>query len=477
MSQAPHGTFPVTNQPMQGVQYGQTSSFQNNHSVVAKIVHNVLHPRVKQSPVWIPPSRDYMSSAMTCQMCEVTIIEVETVLICDACEKAYHLKCLKANNLKGVPKSEWHCSKCVHAANGKPFPPKYGRAVNTASAKKVGSVDTKVNLQKPIVTTGPRVQNVPGFVAGAATTSRSVTASVNANTTAMTTNTGTQSFKDSLIRCSNSPALASLTKTPNRTAIANKSTGINNGFISKTLKPGGTMSSSTSPLPVGNLVPVNAISNATLSAPVTCSLVAEAPSVTGNGDSSSSASGAADQSMRKTELTTQAQALTVTSSGNSQPEVSQSETAKPTEDAAIGQSLKADDGLQAPMENVSRCESPSESLNDKTTPVNGQESSKDATEEVASETCQNHSTETPTAVESDHDLKMTAEPSMPKENPAYQTEETASQPPSVSSNCHSQTEKETANARDTVQNAPGDSQEGKVLNGLDARHNEQPSDP
>ncbi|KAL0899571.1 hypothetical protein Bca101_083532 [Brassica carinata] len=426
-SQTPHGMFPVTNQPMQGVHYGHTSSFQNNHSEIAKIIHNVLHPPVKQYPVWNPPSRDYMNRAMTCQMCEVTINEVETLLICDACEKAYHLKCLQANNLKGVPKSEWHCSKCVHASNGKPFPPKYGHAVTTATSKKVGSMDTKVYLQKPIVTTGPRAQNVPGFVTGAATTSHSGTASVNAYPTASaakTTNAGTQSFKESLIRCTNSPALVSLTKTPNPSAIANKSVGTMN---------------SISPLPVGNLVPVNAFSNATLSTPVTSSLVAESPSVTENGDNNSSASGTADHSMLNTELTSQVQALTVISSGICQPKVSQSGTAKASEDAAIGQALNADDGLLAPMENVSRCENPSEStshsvsLNNKTTPENGQESCKDASEKFASETCQNHPTETPTAIESDQDSKMTAEPSMPKDNSAYQTEETASQFPSLSS--------------------------------------------
>ncbi|CAN6883249.1 unnamed protein product [Brassica oleracea] len=475
MSQAPHGTFPGTNQPMQGVHYGQTYSFQNNHSDIAKIVYNFLHPRVKQYPVWDPPSRDYMSRAMTCQMCEVTINEVETPLICDACENAYHLKCLQANNLKGLPKSEWHCSKCVHASNGKPFPPKYGRAVTT---KKVGSVDTKVNLQQPIVTTGPRVQNLPGFVSGAATTSHSVTASVNANTTASaakTTNTGTQGFRESLVGCSNSPALVSLTKTPNPTAIGSKSVVVNNGFVSKPLTPVGTMSS-TSPLPVGNLVTVNAISNATSSTPVTSSLVAEAPSVTKNGAGNSSASGTTDHSMLNTEHTALEALSSVTSSGNSHPEVSHSETAKTTEDEATGQSLNADDGLQAPLENVSSCENPSEStsqsdsLNDKITPENGLEPGKDPSEKFASEPCQNHPTETPTAVVSDQDSKMTSEPFMPEDNSACQTEDTASQPPSVSSYSHPQTEKEAFNV-------PGDSQEGKGLNGLDDRHHEQPSDP
>lgn len=492
MSQTPHGTFPGTNQPMQGMHYGQPSSFGNNHSEIAKIVHKVLQPRVKQYPLWNPPSRDYMSRAMTCQMCEVTINEVDTLLICDACEKAYHLKCLQANNMKGVPNSEWHCSRCVQAFNGKPFPPKYGPAitrtpakmpsstpgVQSSTAKKDGSMDIKVNQQKPIVTTSPGVQNFPGFVSGTATTSANTTASA-----AKTTNIGSQKFRESVICGINSPAPVSLTKTPNPTEIASTSAVINNGLISKPLTPVGIMSSN-SPLPVGNRVPMNATSTATPSTPITASVVVQAPTVTENGDSSSSASGTADHSILNTDLTTQVHALTVISSSNSQPAVSHSETPKATEDAAIGQALNADDGPQAPMENDdARSENPSEStshsdfLNDKTTLENGQESSKDAREKFSSETYQTHPTESPAAVISDQDSKITAEPSMPQENSANQTEKTASQPLSMSSNYHSQTEKETPNVQDSLQNAPGDSQEGKGLNGLDDRHQEQPSAP
>uniref|UniRef100_A0A1J3D322 PHD finger protein n=2 Tax=Noccaea caerulescens TaxID=107243 RepID=A0A1J3D322_NOCCA len=249
----PHGT----NQPMH---YRQASSFGNKHSEIGKIVHKVLQPLVKQYPLWNPPSRDYMSTALECQMCEVMISELDTLLVCDGCEKGYHLKCLQANNMKGVPKSDWYCSRCVQALNGKPFPPKYGRAVTTKTSsstagaqssegKKLGPMDIKVNQPKPIVTPSPGVQNFPGFVSRAATTSASA---------AKTSNSGPQGFRESLICGTSSTASISLTKTPNPRAIASTSAVTYNGLISKPLTP----MSSTSPLPVGNRVHVNATSNA-----------------------------------------------------------------------------------------------------------------------------------------------------------------------------------------------------------------------
>lgn len=502
MSQTPHGTFPGTNQPMKGMHYGQTSSFGNNHSEIAKIIQKVLQPRAKQYPLWNPPSREYMSRAMACQMCDVTIKEMDTLLICDSCEKAYHLNCLQAKNIKGVPKSEWHCSRCMQAFNGKPFPPIYGRTtraitttaakvpsstagVQSSSAKKIGSMDIKVNQHKPIVTTSPRVQSIPGLVSGAATISYFETARVNANTTtsaAKTTNIGSQGFKENVISGANSPALVSLTETPNPVAFASTSSVINNGLILKPLAPVGTMCS-TSPLPVGNQVPVNATSNASPSTPITANLVAQAPTVTQDGESSSTASGTADHCISNADLTTQVHTLmTVTSSSNSQPAVSHSEDAKATEDAGPMENVV--DEPQALMENVAECENPSEStshsdsLNDNSTLENGQESSKDAKEKLVSDIFQNHATESPDAVLSDQDSKITAKPSMPQEHSAHLSEETASQLPSVSSNYHSQIEKETPNVQDSLQqNVLGDSQEGKGLNGLDGRHQEQPSEP
>ncbi|KAF8116726.1 hypothetical protein N665_0015s0097 [Sinapis alba] len=154
MSQTQPSAFPG----MKGVSYGQTSSspFGNNHHAeIAKIIHKVLQPRAKQNQLWNPPSREYMSKAMACQMCQGTINEVETLLICDACEKGYHLKCLQANNIKGVPKSEWHCSRCVQLYSGKSFPPKYGRVMRSATTAKMSSSTAEV--QSPAEKMGGKI--------------------------------------------------------------------------------------------------------------------------------------------------------------------------------------------------------------------------------------------------------------------------------------------------------------------------------
>ncbi|XP_010479526.1 PREDICTED: PHD finger protein At3g20280-like isoform X3 [Camelina sativa] len=158
MSQTPPGAFPG----MKGVSYGQTSSpfGNNNHAEIAKLIHKVLQPRAKQNVLWKPPSREYMSKAMTCQMCLGNINEVETVLICDACEKGYHLKCLQAHNMKGVPKSEWHCSRCVQLYNGKSFPPKYGRVMRSATTAKMSSSTAEVQspAEKKVGKLDPKVK-------------------------------------------------------------------------------------------------------------------------------------------------------------------------------------------------------------------------------------------------------------------------------------------------------------------------------
>ena len=80
-----------------------------------------------------------MNKALTCHICEVTINGVEHILVCDACEKGFHLKCRQPNYQKGIPLGEWHCSQCLMLSNGKPLPPKYGRVMRKINAPKVSS--------------------------------------------------------------------------------------------------------------------------------------------------------------------------------------------------------------------------------------------------------------------------------------------------------------------------------------------------
>ncbi|KAI3456872.1 hypothetical protein Pfo_013535 [Paulownia fortunei] len=167
--------------PSQGSNHVQPPPVGNTHAEIGKIVQKLLQPRVSERPTWNPPSRDYMNKALTCQMCMSTVTEIDSILICDACEKGYHLKCLQTTNQKGVPRGEWHCGKCLSLSNGKPLPPKYGRVMrnmntpkvpsNSAAApstadKRVGALDEKVGQPKVIVNGNTTMENSPTGVAG-----------------------------------------------------------------------------------------------------------------------------------------------------------------------------------------------------------------------------------------------------------------------------------------------------------------------
>ncbi|XP_038688705.1 uncharacterized protein LOC119987872 [Tripterygium wilfordii] len=162
--------------PIQGMNIVQAPPFGNNHGEIAKIIQNLLQPQLPEHLVWTPPSREYMNKALTCQMCKQTINDVDSVLLCDACERGFHLKCLQANNQKGMSRAEWHCTKCLMLSNGKPLPPKYGRVMRSvgtlqvpsnasgtqsSSEKKVEALDLKVSQQK-IMVNGSSVVQSPG---------------------------------------------------------------------------------------------------------------------------------------------------------------------------------------------------------------------------------------------------------------------------------------------------------------------------
>ncbi|CAI9303539.1 unnamed protein product [Lactuca saligna] len=105
------------------------------HKEISKFVEKILQAQITEQQKWTPPSRDYMNKPLTCQTCKTTITKVDTTLVCDACEKGYHLKCLHY-----IPKSfssdkwqDWHCVKCLSITNGKrkALPPKYGPVITS----------------------------------------------------------------------------------------------------------------------------------------------------------------------------------------------------------------------------------------------------------------------------------------------------------------------------------------------------------
>lgn len=176
ITQTTSGNLPSMHQPLQGMSFVSAPSLANNHSEIVKLIQKLLQPQCPDHPKWTPPSRDYMNKALTCQTCQLTINEVDNVLLCDACEKGYHLKCMQPNQ-KGIPRGEWHCMKCLALTQGKPLPPKYGRVMRSStnqpnvspdmavkassSEKKAGALDSKFNQQK-VTTNGSSGLQSPG---------------------------------------------------------------------------------------------------------------------------------------------------------------------------------------------------------------------------------------------------------------------------------------------------------------------------
>ncbi|KAL5715539.1 hypothetical protein ACHQM5_017345 [Ranunculus cassubicifolius] len=139
-SQPAYGSTQAVQKPLHGLNYVQApSAHSSTHNEIAKTVQKFLHPRAPEHPSWTPPSTDYMNKSLTCQACKASVNDAETVLVCDACEKGHHLKCLQSYNQKLIPKGEWHCPNCLIASNGKPLPPKYGRVTRNSSTPKVAS--------------------------------------------------------------------------------------------------------------------------------------------------------------------------------------------------------------------------------------------------------------------------------------------------------------------------------------------------
>ena len=125
------------------------------------MVQSLLPPIAFDQPHWNPPSTDYINRPLNCQICKLIINDVDGSLVCDACEKGVHMKCLLSFNQRVIPKAEWHCPQCLISSNGKPLPPKYGRVTRSVSSSKSssggvqglerkGNTDSKVNSQQNV---------------------------------------------------------------------------------------------------------------------------------------------------------------------------------------------------------------------------------------------------------------------------------------------------------------------------------------
>ncbi|XP_027330199.1 uncharacterized protein LOC113846306 [Abrus precatorius] len=175
ITQTAPGNLPSLHQPLHATNIVQPPLIPS-HADIAKIVQKVLQPKLPDRPTWTPPSRDYMNKALTCQMCELTVNEVDSVLLCDACERGYHLKCLQSSVFRVIHnRADWHCTRCLSSSGGKPLPPKYGRVMRSSSTppklpsntggiqscseKKPENLDPKVCLQT-FMTNGSSVPTI-----------------------------------------------------------------------------------------------------------------------------------------------------------------------------------------------------------------------------------------------------------------------------------------------------------------------------
>ncbi|KAF2303820.1 hypothetical protein GH714_023612 [Hevea brasiliensis] len=192
-------------------------------STAANLPGKLLQPKLPEHPTWTPPSREYMNKPLTCQMCKVTVNEVETIVLCDACEKGFHLKCLESVNQKGIPRGgEWHCLRCLALSNGKPLPPKYGRVMRSitppkgpsnpagaqpSSEKKNGIVDQKFNQEKLMANGSSGLQSSAGSGTVIGNHSEPASDSKAPNAREMTGNSFTSRMKnvDQAIRAANLP--------------------------------------------------------------------------------------------------------------------------------------------------------------------------------------------------------------------------------------------------------------------------------
>nr|XP_016516003.1 PREDICTED: uncharacterized protein LOC107832656 isoform X3 [Nicotiana tabacum] len=156
ITQSTTGNVPSVYPHLQGASTIQAPPSSNTHSEIGKLVQKFLQPLLPERLAWTAPSRDYMNKTLTCQMCRSTANEVDNVLICDACEKGYHLKCLQTTSQKSIPRGEWHCGKCLAITNGKPLPPKYGRVMRNIHASKMPTIAAGVQSSPDRKGFGPK---------------------------------------------------------------------------------------------------------------------------------------------------------------------------------------------------------------------------------------------------------------------------------------------------------------------------------
>ncbi|KAF3780424.1 PHD finger protein [Nymphaea thermarum] len=130
-----------------------------SHTDIVRDIQKLLQPGSHSHPVWSPPSLAYMDAPLTCQICKVTITDVGSLLVCDACEKGVHVRCLHAYNQKSIPQGEWNCPKCLISNHGKPLPLKYGRIGKLVDVPKLSNANSPQSSMENKIETSDKKSN------------------------------------------------------------------------------------------------------------------------------------------------------------------------------------------------------------------------------------------------------------------------------------------------------------------------------
>lgn len=96
------------------------------HKQLIRVIQEVIQTRSSaESSSSAAHPKPFMSVPVPCELCKLVASDTGSVLICDSCEKVYHLRCLQPYLPKGIPKSDWYCPQC--AVETRHQIPKYGR--------------------------------------------------------------------------------------------------------------------------------------------------------------------------------------------------------------------------------------------------------------------------------------------------------------------------------------------------------------
>ncbi|KAI5063938.1 hypothetical protein GOP47_0020608 [Adiantum capillus-veneris] len=122
-----------------------------SHMQFTQAIHELLQPRYPPDYPFQPAhSRVFMTAAMPCEMCKVVARETASVLVCDTCEKVFHLRCLQSYLMTGIPKGDWQCPTCSSDNNkDKDQTSKYGRVKAGFSFSDANGISGKSPAKSP----------------------------------------------------------------------------------------------------------------------------------------------------------------------------------------------------------------------------------------------------------------------------------------------------------------------------------------